>query len=151
MQFATCIWRPYWSDLSKQRVDQEREVSLVQLQMRDDGVQPHLAISANEPMMTSAVITTPAGLVRVLNFSAASSPSPRPVASAVRSQISWTPAISGKVNSETHNKPSPNWAPACEYVATPDAAGAGPRPKRAHCQRPQNVAATVDAHNFFDG
>ena len=42
-----------------------------------------------------------------------SSPSPLPVASAVRSQISCTAAMRGKVTNATHNIPSPNRAPAC--------------------------------------
>src|SRR5450755_4789475 len=64
--------------------------------------------------------TTRIGRALARNFSVANSPSPRPVARAVRSQISCTPAINGNVSNDTHNNPSPNCAPACEYVATPD-------------------------------
>src|ERR1700689_2561534 len=49
-----------------------------------------------------------------------SSPRPLPLASAVRSQISWTAAINGNVNSATHSIPKPNLAPVWAYVAMPD-------------------------------
>jgi hypothetical protein len=42
---------------------------------------------------------------RRANFCAASSPRLRPVASAVRSHISWTAAISGNVIKAGHNRP----------------------------------------------
>ena len=42
------------------------------------------------------------------NLTTMSSPSPLPVASAVRSQISCTPAINGKVMSATQSIPKPN-------------------------------------------
>jgi hypothetical protein len=48
------------------------------------------------------------------------SPRPLAVASAVRSQISCTAVINGKVNRLVHNRPKPVAAPACEYVAIPD-------------------------------
>ena len=54
------------------------------------------------------------------NLRTASSPSPRPVASAVRSHVSWTAAISGNVKRLVHNSPKRNCAPACAYVAIPD-------------------------------
>ncbi len=47
------------------------------------------------------------------NRTTISSPSPLPLARAVRSQISWTPAISGKVKRATHNIEKPNLAPVC--------------------------------------
>ena len=43
----------------------------------------------------------------------ASSPNPFPVASAVRSQISCTAAIKGKVSNAVQRKPKPNFDPAC--------------------------------------
>lgn len=48
------------------------------------------------------------------------SPMPSPVASAVRSHISWTAAISGKVRRATHNSDRPYCAPVWEYVAIPE-------------------------------
>lgn len=42
----------------------------------------------------------------------ASAPRVLPVASAVRSQISWTAAISGNVIRAVHSKPKPNFEPA---------------------------------------
>lgn len=49
-----------------------------------------------------------------------SSPSPSPLASAVRSQISWTAAMSGNVKNATHSMANPNLAPVCAYVAVPE-------------------------------
>ena len=45
------------------------------------------------------------------NRTTISSPSPFPLANAVRSQISCTAAISGNVKSATHNIENPNFAP----------------------------------------
>ena len=47
-----------------------------------------------------------------LNLSVASCPSPFPVASAVRSQISCTPAMRGNVSSAVQSSPKPKLDPA---------------------------------------
>src|SRR5277367_4034014 len=82
----------------------------------------------------------------------ANSPRPTPVASAVRSQISCTAAMSGKVNKAVHRKPRPCAAPAWAYVATPEGSSSdapvtrpGPRIRRYWSQAgPAFFDAVVD-------
>ncbi len=59
--------------------------------------------------------TRPITMLRALppSRTVASSPNPLPVASAVRSQISWTVAINGNVSSAVQRNPKPKLAPAC--------------------------------------
>jgi hypothetical protein len=63
---------------------------------------------------TRTAISAPIAICQPrLKWTAISSPSVLPEASAVRSQISWTASINGNVTSATHSIEKPNRAPAC--------------------------------------